>query len=561
VQKTRARKVVTLHIGEIRARETVLVCKTCKRTERSRALRQLVAPGGNFGYDVMVYVGRALFLRHRTGREIVAELAVRNVAISTSEVDRLGKTFVIYLAIAHRQSCAALQEAMRAVGGYILHLDGTFDGRGPILMSALDSITQIVLANVKLPSERAEVIVPFLQDVQRAFGDPIALVHDMGAGILKAVAEVFPNTPDFICHYHFLADIGKDLFGRENDWLRKHLRARGITSKLRRHARDLKRFVDADPRLVEEFCDAMANDTPPQTPPATVRAISAYSLIQWTLDGKNQGGGYGFPFDRPHLVFAQRLARACSQLHDVRRPNTRGAAAVDRILFKLVRDLKMVTSDACLHEIMETMKRKTTVFDQLRHALALAPESGSQGLNCHGMDADIQTIEKRVKGFCRRLRESGKLAEDKAYKKLLDQIEKYEDKLFSDPIVVPTPEGEISIQPQRTNNIMERFFRAFKRGWRRKTGNGSMGKTLKTMIADTPLVANLDNPQYINILLAGKTTLQERFAEIDIHTIRQESKHCQEALEKIPPKIKKLIALPQFHEKLTRIFPPNAQTA
>jgi len=561
VQKTRERKVVTLHIGEIRVRETVLVCKTCNRTDRSRALRQLVAPGGNFGYDVMVYVGRARYLRHRTSREIVGELAERNVAISASEVDRLGKTFVVHLAIAHRQSCAALKEAMRAKGGYVLHLDGTFDGQGPILMSALDSITQIVLANVKLPSERAEVIVPFLQDIRRAFGDPIALVHDMGAGILKAVAEVFPNTPDFICHYHFLADIGKDLFGRENDWIRKHLRAHGITTKLRRHARDLKRFVDANPRLVQSFCDAIAKDTPPQTPPAAVRAIGAYSLIQWILDGKNQGGGYGFPFDRPNLVFAQRLSRACSQLHDVRRPNTRGGAAVDRIIFKLARELKIVSSDVALREIIETMKRKTTVFDELRNAMRIAPKSGSQGLNCHGMDTDIETLEKRVKDFCRRLRESGKLAQNKAYKKLLDQIEKYENKLFSDPIVVSTPAGNISIQPQRTNNIMERFFRAFKRGWRRKTGNGSMGKTLKTMIADTPLVANLDNPQYVNILLAGKTTLQERFAELDIHTIRRELKHCQEALEKIPPKIKTLITLPQFPEKLMRIFGTYLQTA
>ena len=41
--------------------------------------------------------------------------------------------------------------------------------------------------------------------VLRANGDPLATVHDMGKGISRAVEKVFPDTPDFICHYHFLA--------------------------------------------------------------------------------------------------------------------------------------------------------------------------------------------------------------------------------------------------------------------------------------------------------------------------------------------------------------------
>ena len=36
--------------------------------------------------------------------------------------------------------------------------------------------------NVKLPSEKADSIIPFLQDIKQRFGDPLASVHDMGAG-------------------------------------------------------------------------------------------------------------------------------------------------------------------------------------------------------------------------------------------------------------------------------------------------------------------------------------------------------------------------------------------
>jgi len=45
--------------------------------------------GGNFGYDLLVHVGQALFLRHRRSQEVSDELAARNIRISPSEVEYL----------------------------------------------------------------------------------------------------------------------------------------------------------------------------------------------------------------------------------------------------------------------------------------------------------------------------------------------------------------------------------------------------------------------------------------------------------------------------------------
>jgi hypothetical protein len=80
------------------------------------------------------------------------------------------------------------------------------------------------------------------------------------------------------------------------------------------------------------------------------------------------------------------------------------------------------------------------------------------------------------------------LAADPLFGKMAKQIDKYGEKLFADPIVVKTPNGTIIIYLQRTNNILEQFFRSIRRGERRKTGNDSMCRTLQTMLADTPLV-------------------------------------------------------------------------
>lgn len=46
-------------------------------------------------------------------------------------------------------------------GGYILHIDGTSEGASPRLITAIDQVTNFVLANVKVPSEKAEQVTPY----------------------------------------------------------------------------------------------------------------------------------------------------------------------------------------------------------------------------------------------------------------------------------------------------------------------------------------------------------------------------------------------------------------
>src|SRR5690606_30971639 len=126
---------------------------SCARTHRSEELCALVPPGANFGYDVMVHAGKAFFLRHRNEEEVVAELAEKNVRISPREASLLGMKFITYLAMAHRRRAPGILADMGTRGGYICHLDATCEGGNPLLMSSIDSLSNIVLGNVKLPAE------------------------------------------------------------------------------------------------------------------------------------------------------------------------------------------------------------------------------------------------------------------------------------------------------------------------------------------------------------------------------------------------------------------------
>jgi hypothetical protein len=206
--------------------------------------------------------------------------------------------------------------------------------------------------------------------------------------------------------------------------------------------------------------------------------------------------------------------------------------------------------DPTLSKAVAQMEERVEVFEKLRKALRIALPEGKRGLNDDGEDAEIKTIKEKVEAFREQLRADSHLSGQDPYRKMIGQIDTYWEKLFADPIAVETPNGQVFIQPQRTNNTLERFFRDIKRRNRKKSGTVSLTKTLKTILSDTPLVKNLDNEEYLSIILDGCNTLEERFAKIDSHMVVEEFKKAQEKSERLHPELKKIIREPEFLVRL-----------
>ena len=553
VWKTRTREVATLRIGHFIAHETQGYCPHCadRPVFLAEELHQLVPSGARYGYDVMVYVGKALFVRCRNSNEIRRELGEKNIDISLREIDYLGRRFIVYLALVHEQSHEKLKQFMGSLGGYILHLDGTCEGDSPHLMSSIDGLSKIVLDNIKIPSENACQLIPFLRKIKYAYGDPIALVHDMGAAILHAVEEVFPTIPDYICHFHFLKDIGKDLFGHDYSTIRRHLKTHRIRSGLRKTAKGLNQAIEDDTdtrQCLQRYLESKQLHEP-QTPLRP--SVTAYLIINWVLEARNESHGFGFPFDRPHLDFYLRLQEAYPKLKELKKKMAAGAA-----LLPLV-PISKTLADKALSNTVLRMLDKIRIFDQLREAMRIAQPDSRAGLNDEG-DAEITTIQARVTGF-RHSEEIKELAAKMiAYQKMVKQIDKYWGKLFADPIQVATRTGPVTVQPQRTNNILEQFFRYLKRNGRKRSGNLALTKTLKTMLAQTPLVKNLDNPRYMEIILNGKASLAERFAEIDIVQVRKVFAEAQKVTQKYPKRMAEVFKIPHLPKRLLETSPEKA---
>jgi hypothetical protein len=354
------------------------------------------------------------------------------------------------------------------------------------------------------------------------------------------ITAAFPGIPDFICHFHFLRDLGKDLFGAEYDTLRKRLQTQGTVGQLRARLRAWQTQIDADSQLRQTLAQLPVSGWPTE-PLSQAPLLAAYLLAHWILAGLQQGQGYGFPFDRPLLALARRAQEVYAHLQSLISLGPRGDWRRNLPFHHLGRDLQDLVNDRPLGHTLNRLQTHSQLFDQLRQALHIAPVAGHQGLNHDGESIEMKTLQREIQAFTEQVRARPDYSTTPALQKMLEQIDHYGPKLFAAPLVVSTSQGARTIQPQRTNNLMERFFRDFKRHCRHKTGCQALGRTLRTMLADTTLVHNLQNPEYLKILLDGQPTLEALFAQIDPATVRDELERAQQNPERVPRALKRFI--------------------
>lgn len=526
VLKTGERTIKSIGIGIFKAYHTVLYCSHHPELGVwwSDELAQLVPDNSNVAYNVIVTVGKLRFMENRQVDEIQKILFNKHgVDISVSEIEILIDKFIFYLAAVHQQSIPLIREQIKAQGGYILHIDATCEGDSPKLLSSVDSVSGFVLYSAKISSENKDEIAAFLQQIYLYFGRPHAVVSDMSQAIQAAVAEVFGDIPHYICHFHFLAAIGKLLFEKEHDALRKALSQAGISGKLKAFSKHLsKNFAARSSHDIEAYLA-----TPKKLGTTTeATAMLIYYLILWILDHPSDGNGYGFPFDQRYLNFYERLQDAQELLKEVKTYYAT-TADNDAMVWQLYHLIQTIASDSALNSTVTRFKNKLSVFSQLRQALAVAPQSTSNGLRQSSEEVSCQELEKiktAVARFMPSLEQQIKQTKDKAlrasFTSVKERILKYWDKLFADPVIVEVNGEKKMFFIHRTNNIMEQQFRLFAYSYRRVHGNRSIRRNLENIPEYLPLVANLKNPDYVKLVFWDESNMAKKFSEIDVKIIR-----------------------------------------
>ncbi|MGH8246175.1 MAG: hypothetical protein ACREUU_07060, partial [Gammaproteobacteria bacterium] len=535
VLKTWQRTGVTLNHGSFHLRQTVRVCVSgCRRKKRSGALAGIIPSRNVVGYDVMVHVGLERFLRHRQREEIRAALAAdHGILLSSGEISVLAARFLKYLERLHHASAPALRAALAADGGWPLHVDATGeDGRGTLLV-AFAGWRQWVLGAWKVPTERADAILPRLREVTFRFGPPRAIVRDLGRAMVEATQELVKSLhlsiPVLACHLHFLSDIGKDLLEDSHDRLRVVFRQVNVRKQLRTLARDLGRSLGQD---IEEARAGLrrwqteAGDGN-RLPAGSAGIATVRALAQWILDYPADGSGDGFPFDLPWLALYDRCLQVSGALaafiedpsnDSVRKPLQR----LRRILQPIEDDVSAVAS------VAETLTQRAGLFAELRTALRLKNESSRGKIRPNNPDSgivelkDIRSALRRLTRSLRRRRPNRGPAQDRrqAIDIVLAHLETHGRFLWGHAIRLPKRVGGGVHLVDRTNNVLESYFHALKHGERRRSGRKILTQDFERLPPAAALAANLKHADYVSIVCGSLDRLPEAFARLDLRTRR-----------------------------------------
>lgn len=549
VMKTKVREVRTMHIGPFQVHETVKVCplKECKKKHRYSGLDTFLPQGSNFGYDVIAYIGEALWGKSHTPLQIQADLKRKNnLAISESEVTLLAKKFVHYVVEAQRDKQTEIKKFLHRGGGFFMYFDAMHpgDGAAHLMCAIAEEVSEkvsIVLGSVKLPTESTETVATFLRELKKKYGAPLAGICDMLASNLAAFQEVFPGVLLLICHFHFLRSIGKTFLEYENIKLQGVLKQYDITKQLKEFVSKCKTSIEMNPQLADYTkYDEKKYKSSFQTMP---EIIKAYCKALWILAYEQELNGYGYPFDRSELVYLQRMKKTYDSLKAYPL-DSKELSELELLLASILEN-----PDLCKH--MAALEKKVQDFDHLRAVMKIAPIYGVKGLNDDGEECDMTAMEEQLKIFI----ESDEIKNnsDKAYQRMVKQILKYWKMLFSKPVEVRQSSGEtVLTYPQRTSNCMERLFREFQRSEYKRTGMSTLGRTARAMIAETPMMKNLQCPEFMNIILNGQPTLAARFAQLDMKWIQERVRRSQNE-EKLPVGLKKIMRNPDFHKVFMRV--------
>jgi hypothetical protein len=489
-----------------------------------------------------VFIGISRFVHFRQREEILSELKEQYaITVSSGEISVLADRFLSHLEALHESRAGEIREALSKDGGYPLHIDATTeDGRGTLFV-ALAGWRRWALGAWKIPSENADAMTPHISETCKIFGDPLAIVRDLGAPMAKAANSAADNMPCrpriLACHYHFLQDVGKDLLNDDHEFLRKLTRKVNVREKIRIVIRELRKKTDPETtaRLYGHFDYWLDTGDEPYLP-GGARGISlVIALAHWVLDYHNDGKNLKFPFDCAYHNLYRRCKTADKAI-DAFLSQTRFDRAVDTAMERLKKAIGLLIDNKDVRKTVKRLEMYMGLFDKFRKVFRFEIESfkkGSpnginhaNGISTEGGSADSgfgqfeENIQKEADSFSAKLRQSYKsnrTSHDmkRGIKVLLDHLDKHGPFLWGHLLKVQTEEGSKLKLVGRTNNILESFFHKMKHGERRRSGRKILTRDFENIKPAAALAMNLTDPGYIQTVCGTIDSLPLLFSEID----------------------------------------------
>lgn len=508
VQKSKQRIITTLESGKILAKEIRKICRadSTHPVLTSQVLASRVPRQQRYGYDLIVWVGLARYLRNKQRSEVRTELLRDyDITLSDGTVSVLCDRFLTYLESLHLNRSSALRQAM---GDYPLHIDATSEhGKGGLFL-CINGWRGWVLHAVKIASENEAELRPAIEHTVSLFGDPIAIMRDLGTAGAKAVDGLRQRgVPDLACHYHFLGAVGKQLFDHHYGVLSSLLRQSKVRTKLRETLRELRQNSTN-----EVYKGKFGNGRVRQ---------ALLALILWVLEAQGKKD-LPYPFSLPHLNFYQRCREMIERADRwLPLPRTQVERAVLKHLKQLITGLDGLER---LVWVAPKLEQSWQSFCELRNILRLTDAELPRGDMRYLTNKDfpereaerLKSIEAATQRYHKDIRQCAEGLDSKQAKPIiLTYLDRYIKQLFGHPSQLDE-RGKVIAVVERTNNVAEHFFGSDKQKLRRRLGRAHLGRDLEDQPAQAVLASNLLHSDYVRVLCGSLDNMPLAFAELDL---------------------------------------------
>ena len=430
-----------------------------------------------FDTKVMTAIGYLRWFFNYQREEIQLLLGARGIQISTGEISKLSKEFLLRFYSVHKNHSYQMKELFETNKGFILHLDGSAEAGDEITFTAKEGMTEITIDSWIIPSESRQYIKPFLQHIKTTCGSPFVVIRDMSKEISEAAYEVFQKVPHQICHTHYVRNLGDILFKHRYKTLRNKI----VNAKI------LSKFAP-----LKKACFEGTTSKNKMVAAEHYWVLLAIEYILYPRECRSD-----YPFVLPYLEVMKRVMEIASMARKIVMWNARHNFGVNVVL-KFNAYLKKLDDDKDVKLYFTTIGHIWEWFEEIRKVLRVSREFSGKEQNNIATDADklkkntILTMMK-IRGEGRKIGGDLKIVSEKIY----ENCQSHMDGLF---VKVVNNEGKI-LDVVRHNALEELNHRWSRMHIRRRTGRSKTTKEMTKYGALLAVLSNLENEVYVKTIL------------------------------------------------------------
>jgi len=440
-------------------------------------VRRICPPSCTFDTKVMIAIGLLRWFFNYQRKEIQILFSARGVSISTGEISNLSEEFLLRFYVFHKKYLGKLRRNFDKKGGVVLHLDGTYEAGTEITFVAKEGRAGITLDAQIMPSESKEYINPFLENIRKSFGTPLVVIRDMWSEISDAVSEVFPKTPQQVCHFHFIRNLGNIIFKYRYERLRRLiLNTRILAQLIYLKARIPEKSQSKDKLVIAEQKWAML-------------------AIEYLLYPREQPSSY--PFELQYFEIMNRIVEVKNMIRKIVLWDASQNFCVAAIL-DLSKKLKELINAQGVLDLYYQIGCIWRWFEKLRKTLKISRHlSGNEQIST---PISSEEVRYKLKVILMAIEKEGRDVGgeiEKVSKKIIQNVYRHWDELTVE--VMDNFGNELKIV--RHNNVEEIGHRWSRMHSRRRTGRNKTTNDMRKYGALTSILSNLKNETYIKSVL------------------------------------------------------------